>query len=66
MILYLIFNNDFNVQFPTELIADWVKEVGVKDGMILENQEVQVHDISYDNTQGYLTISGVLQSQMDS
>lgn len=60
------FNNDFTVSLPTELVADWVKEVGMKDGMLLENQEVQIHEISYDNTQGYLTITGILQSQMDS
>lgn len=62
----MITQNDFTVSFPTELVADWVKEVGMKDGMLLENQEVQIHEISYDNTQGYLTITGILQSQMDS
>jgi len=62
----LINTSDFTVHFSTELIADWVKETGIKDNQLSEHQEVLIHDISYDNIQGYLTISGVLQSQMDS
>ena len=57
--------NDFNVKLPTELIEDFLKDVGIKDGMIHEHQEVQIDDITYDSDDGWLEFSGKLISNMD-
>lgn len=57
--------NDFNVKLPTELIEDFLKDVGIKDGMIQEHQELTIDDISYDSDDRYLEFSGRLVSHMD-
>ena len=57
--------NDFNVKLPTELIEDFLRDVGVKDGVISENQELTIDEITYDSDDRYLEFSGKLVSHMD-
>lgn len=57
--------NDFNVKLPTELIEDFLKDVGVKDGVIQEHQELTIDEITYDSDDRYLEFSGKLVSHMD-
>lgn len=57
--------NDFNVKLPTELIEDFLRDVGVKDGVILENQELTIDEITYDSDDRYLEFTGKLVSHMD-
>lgn len=57
--------DDFNVRLPTELIEDFLKDVGVKDGVIQEHQELTIDDVTYDSDDRYLEFSGRLVSHMD-
>lgn len=57
--------DDFNVKLPTELIEDFLRDVGVKDGVIQEHQEVSIDEISYDSEDRYLEFTGKLISNMD-
>lgn len=57
--------HDFNVRLPTELIEDFLKDVGIKDGMIQEHQELTIDEITYDSDDRYLEFSGKLVSNMD-
>lgn len=57
--------DDFNVKLPTELIEDFLRDVGVKDGVIQEHQEVSIDEISYDSEDRYLEFTGKLVSNMD-
>lgn len=57
--------DDFNVRLPTELIEDFLKDVGVKDGVIQEHQELTIDEITYDSDDRYLEFSGKLVSHMD-
>jgi hypothetical protein len=57
--------SDFNVKLPTELIEDFLKDVGIKDGMIQEHQELTIDEITYDSDDRYLEFTGKLVSHMD-
>ena len=57
--------HDFNVKLPTELIEDFLKDVGIKDGMIQEHQELTIDEITYDSDDRYLEFTGKLVSHMD-
>jgi hypothetical protein len=57
--------HDFNVKLPTELIEDFLKDVGIKDGMIQEHQELTIDEVTYDSDDRYLEFTGKLVSQMD-
>jgi hypothetical protein len=57
--------HDFNVKLPTELIEDFLKDVGIKDGMIQEHQELTIDEITYDSDDRYLEFTGKLVSNMD-
>jgi hypothetical protein len=46
--------HDFNVKLPTELIEDFLKDVGIKDGMIQEHQELTIDEVTYDSDDRYL------------
>lgn len=59
--------NSFNVAFPIEAFADWIKERGINDGAILDHQEVKVDSVEFtSNDDGWLYIKGALESRMDS
>ena len=57
--------HDFNVKLPTELIEDFLKDVGIKDGMIQEHQELTIDEITYDSDDRYLEFTGKLVSHLD-
>ena len=55
--------NNFNVFVPIEHIEKWVREAGVEDGMILENQEVSITNLDFNETTGYVSVSGNLHTK---
>lgn len=58
--------DDFNVRLPTELIEDFLRDVGIKDGAIQEHQELSIDNVTYDSDDRYLEFTGKLVSNMDS
>ncbi len=58
--------NEFSVKFPVEDFEVWVKEQGVKDGAVLDHQDLFVNDVSYDSKLGYVIVEGVLEVKLSS
>lgn len=58
--------NDFTAKFPVEDFEAWVKEQGIKDGMVLDHQDLFVNDVSYDSKLGYVVVEGVLEVKLSS
>lgn len=56
----------FNVSLPIEVVERWIKDEGINDGMISENQEVLVDNLVYNQDTGYVDINGDLSSHLDS
>ncbi len=57
--------DDFSVKLPNELIEDFLRDIGVKDGMIQEHQNLAINDVTYDEDDRYVEFSGKLISNMD-
>jgi len=56
----------FSVHLPVELFEDWIKQNGVDDGQMTENQDVNLNNIKFDTDTGYLIVEGDLNTRLDS
>lgn len=56
--------NDFTVSFYTDYFAKWVKREGVKDGYVLDSQEVHIENV--ETKDDLVVIDGYLTTRQDS
>ena len=56
--------NDFVARFSIEDVAEWVKSEGVKDGYILDHQQIHIEEVNKDNER--IIFEGHITTRQDS
>lgn len=62
----MLIKSEYLVNFPVEHFTEWMKERAMSDGIISENSNFEIRNVSYDVDNKYVVVDGNIWTTIDS